>query len=470
MVPVKHLKISEKYAFFLAITGARFEFLEGPSATGKTTIAGSCKFINEVKKSKKKLHIIAGLDIGTIEKNIIESDFGILKVQGKRVKFYPRGKENISLPHLRLVGEDGEIKIILLVGYDTETRWKKILGGQYGCVYLDEMVIAPISFVRQIFMRSDYCLGTGNPNNPDWPIYKEFINRCRPMPQCVGEAPAELEEMLDEPAEEGWIWWYFDLSNNEGLSEEKKNEIIRSHTPGTADYLYYVKGVRGKAEGVIFDNFDRKRHVLTEGELFRKVECQSAQYEKGKKPDEKFVIFSAGLDTAYSTKSDDTIAFSFIGITNKRNVYILDEEVYNNKDSKVIYAPSNIAVKYYEFLEKNRQKWGFAQNAFVDSADQATLSEFKILKNKKGLIYNFNDAWKKLKIIDRIQLQKGWIATGNFYVLEHCKNYIKELQLYSWSEKDNKTIPEDKNDHMINSVQYAWIPFKNKIGTIDKIQ
>lgn len=457
MEPELHLKISEKYKFFLSQRGKnRFEFLEGPSATGKTTIGAGIAFILEVLLSKKKQHIIAGLDTGTIEKNIIGSEFGILKIWGKRIKFYPKGKGDLNLPHLT-INWGGQSKVIIILGYDTEARWKKALGGQYGCVYCDEMVIAPMSFLRQIFMRCDYFLGTSNPNNPDLPVYKEFINRCRPMEECIGDAPPELEEMLNEPAEEGWIWWYFDLSDNDGLSEEKKELIRKSYTPGSADYLYYILGIRGKAEGVIFDNFDRKKNIRSEKDALKLLDKKNGEY---------FIQFSAGLDTSYSEKSDDTIAMSFIGITNLRNLYILDEEVYNNKDSKIVYAPSVIAEKYHNFLEKNRNKWGFAQNTFIDSADQATISEMKIYKNKKGLIYNFNDAWKKLKIIDRIQLQKGWIATDNFYVLDNCINYIHELQVYSWSEKENRMIPEDKNDHMINSVQYAWIPYKEKIGTI----
>ena len=459
MTQEQHIVLSDKYKLFLTYTKAIFEILEGTTASGKTTV-GIIKFILMVMLNPKKQHIIAGNDIGTIEKNIICSEFGVLKVFGNRVRFYPKGHGAVGIPHISIT-RDGKEKIILLLGYDTAARWKKALGGQYGCVFCDEMNTADMAFLRQIVMRCDYFMGTLNPDDPDKEVYKEFINRCRPLPECEGDAPTELVEMLNEPAMDNWVWWYFSFDDNAGLTEEKKEKIKSTHTPGSADYLHYILGLRGKAEGVIFDNFDRTKHIISEAVVLPFID---------KRNEEHFEIFSAGLDTAYSANTDDTIAFSFIGITNKRNIYILDEEVYNNKDSKVIYAPSNIAQKYYEFLEKNRQKWGFAQNTFVDSADQATQSEFKILKSKKGLIYNFNDAWKKLKIIDRIQLQKGWIATDNFYVLSHCKNYIKELKIYSWSAKDNKTIPEDKNDHMINSVQYAWIPFKEKIGTLEGVK
>ena len=50
------------------------------------------------------------------------------------------------------------------------------------------------------------------------------------------------------------------------------------------------------------------------------------------------------------------------------------------------------------------------------------------------------------------------------FVVDTCVTYIRELKTYSWCDKKDKIEPEDGNDHMINSVQYAWMPFKLKIG------
>ena len=82
----------------------------------------------------------------------------------------------------------------------------------------------------------------------------------------------------------------------------------------------------------------------------------------------------------------------------------------------------------------------------------------------------FIGAYKKLKIIDRIILQLGWMAydeekglDAHYQVVDSCENYISELDTYSWREDADET-PEDGNDHMVNSTQYAWIPYKDKIG------
>ena len=84
-------------------------------------------------------------------------------------------------------------------------------------------------------------------------------------------------------------------------------------------------------------------------------------------------------------------------------------------------------------------------------------------------MYMFNGAYKKMEIINRINLQLGWMSYDDvagiepcFFVLDHCKNAIHEFETYSWLE-DKDNVPEDRNDHMINSMQYGWIPYKDKI-------
>ena len=93
-------------------------------------------------------------------------------------------------------------------------------------------------------------------------------------------------------------------------------------------------------------------------------------------------------------------------------------------------APSDTVKNLIDFLDRNKKEWGLARNVFLDSADQATMQEWNKYKRRNGCIYTLNDAWKKMEIIDRINAQLGWMAF---------------------------------DDHMVNSVQYAWIPYQSKI-------
>lgn len=448
------LILSPKYKAFLKCK-APVEFLEGTTAAGKTTV-GIFKFILKCAESKKKIHILSGLDLGTIEKNIINKDLGIIDDFGALTEYNANGKGQYSLPHILLHTSRGD-KIIYVLGYDNKARWKKALGGQYGCLYIDEINIADMEYVREASMRCDYLLATLNPDDPSLPVYKEYINCSRPLPEWRNETPTEILNMLSEEPKHDWVHWFFSFEHNYGLSKEKIEQIKLNVPKGTKLYKNKILGLRGRATGLVFSNFEQSCHT-------QKYEWAKRFLQTGiQKTGEYFEYFSAGLDTAYSQKSPDTIAMSFIGITNLGKCIVLDEKVYNNAELQTPIAPSDTVVNFIDFLERNRQEWELARNVFIDNADQATITELNKYKRQNGCVYVFNNAWKKTTIIDRINLQLGWFADSDFFVLEHCKNYINELETYSWNE-DKDNTPEDKNDHMINSVQYAFLPYKNKIG------
>lgn len=446
------LILSPKYKAFLRCN-APAEFLEGTTAAGKTTV-GIFKFILKCAQSPKKIHILSGLDLGTIEKNIINKDLGILDDFGELCEYNANGKGKYSLPHIVLHTSAGD-KIIYVLGYDNKTRWKKALGGQYGCLYIDEINIADMEYVREASMRCDYLLATLNPDDPNLPVYKEYINCSRPLPEWKDDTPAEILDMLIEEPRPGWVHWFFAFEHNLGLTQEKKEQIITNVPKGTKLYKNKIQGLRGRATGLVFSNFERSKHV--------RKSLWAKQFLTNERKKEKFIIFTAGLDTAYSQKSPDTIAMSFAGITSHGKYIKLDEKVYNNADLQVPLAPSDTVKNFIDFLERNRDEWGLARNVFIDNADQATITELNKYKRSHGCIYTFNNAWKKTPIIDRIILQLGWFKQECYFVLEHCINTIAELELYSWQE-DKDNTPEDGHDHCINADQYGWLPYKNKIG------
>lgn len=447
---------------------APVEFLEGVTAAGKTTV-GIYKFMIKVAESSRPLHIIAGLDTGTIEKNVINKDHGIREEWGCLVEYNGNGAKNLKLPHMVFHVAPGQDKIILVLGYDNKIRWQKALGGQYGCLYIDEINIADMDFVREASMRCDYLLGTLNPDDPALPVYKEYINHSRPLPEWRSGTPAEILEELVEDEKKGWTHWFFNFEDNIALTPEKIARIKENVPEGTKLWKNKILGLRGRATGLVFSNFDRKKHLVSK-ETAKKFRPEYVE----KLPNseqvaaERFMIYTSGLDTAYSQQSPDTIAMSFLGITNRGNCYLLNEKVYNNAELQTPIAPSDTVKNYLNFLERNRKEWGFARDVFIDSADQATITELQKYKRQYGTVYNFCPAWKKEKIIDRINNQIGWFADADsqpcFYVLSHCAVYIHELETYSWME-DKDNMPEDGNDHMINSVQYGWLPYETKIGT-----
>lgn len=445
----QRLLLSDKYKAFIRCN-APVEFLEGTTAAGKTTV-GLYKFMLKVAESPKKLHILAADDTGAAEKNIIQKDLGILDDFGILVEYKGNGSGEYKMPHI-LFHTSGGDKIIFVVGYGNKRKWKDALGGQYGCLYIDEINTADIDFVREAAMRCDYLMATLNPDDPGLDVYKEYINCSRPLPEWEEETPQEIIEELREEPKPGWVHWFFSFTHNLGLSAEKLQQIIQNTPVGTKIHKNKILGLRGKATGLIFPNFDRKKHVVTAAWVQQQVKSGEIKFRK----------FSAALDTSYSSKSPDTIAMIFQGITMDRRLIVLAEKVHSNADLSEPLAPSDTTVKFIDFLERCRKDWGFAKDVFIDSADQATITELRKYKRLHGCLYNFVDAYKKVEIIDRIKLQLGWIQQGCYLVVDTCTEHLSELDRYSWDEDKDK--PEDRNDHTINASQYGWIPYRGLIG------
>ena len=436
-------KLSQKYIDFIKDMDSKADFLEGTTASGKTTIGAGVKFMIKVSASKKKLHIIAGRTTGVVEKNILQQDNGILDIH-HNAKYYGNGDKDYKFPHIKF-----EDKIILIMGYDTKDKWENALGGQYGCVLIDEINTANIDFVREISTRNDYLLATLNPDSPDIAVYKEFINRARPNNKYIADVPPSILEDLKEPMHPSWRYWFFTFNDNAGLTREQIEEKKRSAPIGTKMYKNKILGLRGRATGLVLPL--RKENIITE--------------EQAKKL--KFLYYSVGCDTSYSKQSHDKLSFTFAGITNDRKCVLLESESRNNKDAVVPFAPSDVIPLLIAFTEKCKSKWGFSKNIYIDSADAGTISEAQKYKRNTTCIYDFAGAWKKTKIITRIQLQQSWLQTKDFLVVDTCTDYIEECNTYSYTEEGQ---PEDAHDHCINACQYAWLPYKSKIGDMDAIK
>lgn len=146
--------LSDKYWDYID-TPARAEFLEGSTASGKTTTV-AVKFIMNVAESDMKLHVIAGNTTGVIEKNIINADMGLLQIF-PNLEYCGNGDKENKLPHIKFK-TGSSTKIIYILGYDNASKWKNALGSQFGCVWVDECNTANIDFIREIFGRSEYLL------------------------------------------------------------------------------------------------------------------------------------------------------------------------------------------------------------------------------------------------------------------------------------------------------------------------
>lgn len=395
---------------------------DGAVRSGKTICMITSFILWAMYEFNNAVFGICGKTVRSAERNIIVPLQSIVDITHYYKLTYTR-----SVNLLTIEG-NGKKNSFYIFGGKDESSYELIQGITLSGVFLDEVVLMPRSFVEQALART---LSVENA--------KLWFN-CNPDTQMHWF----LLEWINKSEQKKALHLHFAMEDNPILTAQQI-ENAKSMYEGIF-YRKYVLGEWVNAEGIIFTAFDRKKNIISENDI----------------KSMKFICFTSGLDTAYSSKSEDTIAMTFAGITDNGKYVMLSEKVLNNKGRKIPFAPSDIALKYAEFLENCRFKYGFARDVFIDSADSATITELYKMKRQTGSIYNFNPAWKKTKIIDRLSLMSGWLATGNYLINAECTEHIAELERYSWSDKEN--IPEDRNDHTINSSQYAWLPYKNMIG------
>lgn len=443
------MKISKKYLDF-CLTDSFVDILEGTTQAGKTTTAINTKFLYMIKKSKRKKHLIAGDSLGTIVSNILSNgDCGLLDIY-PNIQLFLNGNDKQKLPHLELDDE-----IIYLCGYSDIAKFKKVLGGQFGVVFIDEINIADMSFIRELFLpRFEYCCGTLNPDNPNKQIYKDIINRARPIEKYKQDVPIDIMKELElSPANDNWHYWYFTFDDNPVMTEELKKRLFNSLLPDTLEYQTKIAGKRSKGLGQIIP--------ITKDNIITEQQAMYIDFENGIKRQWKRFMFA--VDTSYSQKTNDEFAMIFDGIDINGKLITLEEKGFNNKGKTIPLSPSDMVKEIDTFYTFCCNKWGVTNTIFIDSEDAGTISEMQKYRRENNRTYIVIGSWKKLKIIDRINLQNGWIKALNYLIVNHCNSKINEHNNYCY-DKDGKIPEQDTPDHYINSDQYCWIPYKQEIG------
>lgn len=301
-------------------------------------------------------------------------------------------------------------KTITTYGAKDEGSAQLIQGRTLSLAYCDEMTLFPLSFINMLDsrLRKEHSMAFGamNPAYPDH-IIKQWIDK--------GEA-----------GDPNYYSLHFTLPDNPYLTEAYKNRIKNSLSG-----LFYKRNYLGLwclAEGAIFDFFDRNIHVVSRAPA-------AAEY------------FIAGID--YGTTN--AFACVIIGIstgkytqTGKR-LWVEKEYYWDCKREGRQKVNSEYARDVAEFLEP----YGVKQ-LYIDPSAAA----FQLELSRRGLhaIHANND------VENGIQMMTSEMQKGNLYVMNNCKNLIREIESYVW---DNKAAekgwdePLKKNDHAVDALRYC---------------
>ena len=298
------------------------------------------------------------------------------------------------------VSKGGKANAFYFFGGKDESSQDLIQGITLAGAFFDEVALMPQSFVNQATAR---CSVTGskfwfncNPGSPQHWFYLEWVRKCRSRKM---------------------MYLHFTMDDNLSLSEDIKARY-RSQYSGVF-YQRYILGLWTVAEGLVYDMFDRKKHVVDElPELSPKSAYVACDF--GTQNATVFLLLQKQADADCWIVTRE---YYYSGREQKRQKtvgeYVTDLKAWLNglKPERIIVDPS--ALPLITELRKN----GFTQTP----ANNDVLSG----------------------ILD----VQTMLQTGRLKIYKDCKHTLEEFGVYAWDPDKDDTVLK-VNDHCMDAIRY----------------
>lgn len=387
---------------------------EGAVRSGKTVsfIKGFILWSQETFDGED--FIIGGRSISALKRNVIEPMFKILAGMGK--------VEGIDFDFKR--SEDMHIRIgtnkYYLFGANTEKSQDSVQGMTAAGALLDESALMPESFVSQVMARlsveGSKVWFNCNPKSPRHWFKTDYIDRAK---------------------ERRLLVLHFTMDDNLSLSERMKERFKRQFSG-----VFYKRNILGlwvTAEGVIYSMFDEERQKVTEA------------------PTNLTKLF-IGVDYGNSNAT----TFVLVGLSIKGEAVVLKEYYHSGRDSTK-KAPSEYATDFLKFLEEVHEEYKTPlKYIFIDpSAQGFTLQLYRVLPR----YYQAMILPAKNDVIAGIEAVSSLMQANGVFVMERCKNVLKEIESYSWDSKAadrGEDKPIKQHDHTLDAFRYVIFTMKHE--------
>lgn len=335
---------------------------------------------------------ICGKTVSSTERNIITPLLSMVDITDYYDVTYRRGDSILTI-------RDGKkVNRFYVFGGKDESSYTLIQGITLSGVLFDEVALMPQSFVDQAIARTlseqdaRYWFNCNPESSEHW-FYKEWICNTR---------------------QKKAIHLHFTMHDNPTLSREQIAD---------AEVLYkgvfydrYIRGLWCVAEGLIYPQFDKAKHVRwldhPQGEWYISVDYGTLN------------AFSAGL-------------WCYDGHT----AYRAAEWYYSGRETKQQLTNTQYAAAIKK-LAGNRK----IEAVIVDPSAASFITE--LVQNGFHVRKGNND------VVEGIRRVSTDLQNGRLLFSPSCKDCIREFFLYRWDEKQQKDTPLKTNDHAMDDVRY----------------
>lgn len=370
--------------------------VEGSIRSGKT-FAVVDSFINWSLTQFDRGHfIIAGAAYGSLRRNVIAPMFDLLDMKGINYTMkWDRGE--------LIIGDHR----YYFFGAWNDMAQNSLQGMTASGFFADEAAILPRSFIEQAMGRcsvegSKYWF-TLNPQGPNhW--FKTDI--------------------LDKADEMNGLRLRFTLHDNPSLSKTIINKYERMFSG-----VFYDRFILGKwsaAEGLVYDMFDPKTHIIAASKRIR-----------------DYSYFVVGIDYGIST----TTAMGLYGINFSKNRITMLDERYYTPSKEMDNMTDDDALDMYYSMTKNYP----IKAVYIDPSANSLRNllrrsgEKNVRRAKNDILQGINHVAAKFK-------------NNELYIDYTCLNTIDEIQSYVWDVKmveNGVDKPVKRKDHAMDQLRYV---------------
>lgn len=364
--------------------------------------------------------IIAGKSIGSLKRNVILPLLQILEAWGWKYNY------NMSDNYIE-VGSN----VYFLFGANNEASFKILQGLTAAGALADEVALFPASFFNQMVGRCSvknskiFC--NCNPDNP----YHYF-----------------KLEYIDKAKEKKILYLHFTLNDNLTLSQEIKDRYKRMFTG--VFFKRYVLGLWVIAEGIIYDMFSEKIHV---------VDCSHIKFSK----------FYISCD--YGTYN--ALSFGLWGFNPFDEIwYKYKNYYYSGKETGKQKEDSQYYIDLESFIVDNITKERFLGNIPDEIIKEKKENEYIIKKFLSGIVIDpsassfiatiRNDGKYHIikaenDVLEGIRNMSTALATNMIKFDKSCTDSIREKYSYKWDDKAcerGEDKPVKQFDHCCDEERY----------------
>lgn len=368
---------------------------DGAIRSGKTVSMALSFIMWAMTSFNEENFAMCGKTIGSFRRNVLMVLKLMLRSRGYKCKDH-------RADNLLEVSRGSATNYFYIFGGKDERSQDLIQGITLAGVFFDEVALMPESFVNQATGR---CSVDGS---------KYWFN-------CNPEGPYHWFKTgwIDKVEDKNLLYLHFTMDDNLSLSERIKKRY-RSMYSGVF-YKRYILGLWCVAEGIIYDMFDRAKHVVRD-------------FVQG---DNKYYV-SCDYGTQNAT------VFLLWCKDNAGKWVCCREYYYSGRDEQSQKTDSQYADELAKWLKGiNPEK------IIIDPSAASFIAELK----QRG--YRIRKA--RNDVLDGIRFVASLLNQGKLAIHESCVETIKEFASYVWDEKaaeHGEDKPVKQYDHCMDAVRY----------------